>query len=239
MVGWLYIDDNVAAPLRVLEIDARTGLISIEIAAKFVPNRADLRGNTVVEHRGWKRRRQVRCLGAEQIGSELMIEAVDVGPTDLEEAADPRGGAEDWLIVNGRACCRINGLRIGNSPGSLVRHCLFRVPLADWRDLRIGEEAALASIGVRPSEVDASDGSITPLLHAARDRKADDPEPVVDIVRLRERLRYRVGPLATDWGDDSTLVVCRVHSVGELTSSDDKPADQPKPAEHQPVARRV
>ncbi|MFN3165895.1 MAG: hypothetical protein ACE37H_02400 [Phycisphaeraceae bacterium] len=236
MVGWLYIDDNVAAPIRVLEIDERTGLISIEIAAKFVPNRADLRGSTVVEHRGWKRRRQVRCLGAEQIGSELMIEAVDVGTAEPEEAADPRGVAEDWLIVNGNACCRVNGLRIGSSPGSLAQHCLFRVPLSDWRDLRIGEEAALASVGVRPSEVDACDGSITPLLHAARDRGPGDPEPTVDIVRLRERLRYRVGPLATDWGDDCTLVVCRVHGVGELTPSD-KPAET-EPAER-PHAERV
>lgn len=222
MVGWLYIDDSVAAPIRVLEVDERTGLISIEIAGKFVTNRAALRGRTVIEYRGWKRRRMVRCLGAEQIGSELMIEAVDVGTSDVEEMAgeiDPRGAAEDWLVVNGRACCIVYGLRVGNAPGSLVRHCLFRVPLSDWRDLRIGEDALLASVGVTPSEVDANDGSITPLLHAARDRKPGDTLPRVEIVRLRERLRYAIGPIATDWGDDNTLVVCRVHSVGELSDS--------------------
>lgn len=239
MVGWLYIDDGVAAPVRVLEVDSLTGLISIEVAAKFVPNRAALRGQTMIEFRGWKRRRSVRCLGAEQIGSELMIEAVDVGTTDLEDAADAdrRGPAEDWLVVNGRAHCRVAGFRVGTGPKSLVGHCLFRVPLTDWRDLRIGEGAALACVGVAANEVDANDGSITPLLHLARDRRPGDPEPIVEIVRLRERVRYTIGPIATDWGDDSTLVVCRVHGVSELSGQ--SAVTRPKHKRNAPLARGV
>lgn len=239
MVGWLYIDDNVIAPIRVLEVDSLTGLITIELAAKFVPNRAALRGQTVIEYRGWKRRRAVRCLGAEQIGSELMIEAVDVGTAEPEEAADshPLGEAEDWLVVDGQARCRVKGFRAGNGPGSLAGHCLFRVPLSDWRDLRIGEGAALACVGSTHDEIDTGDGSITPPLHSARQRKPGDHAPRIELVRLRERLRYNICPIATDWGDDSTLVVCRVYDVEELGARAEKPA---RPLTHNPpVARPV
>lgn len=223
MVGWLYIDERVAAPVRVLEVDSLTGMISIEIAAKFVPNRAVLRGQTVVEYRGWKRRRVVRCLGAEQIGSELMIEAVDVGTADPEEAAvdHPRGAAEDWLVVDGQARCRVGAFRAGHGPGSIAGHCLFNVPLTDWRDLRIGEGAVLAGVGISADEVDANDGSITPLLHSARERALGEPAPTVEMIRLRERTRYTIAPIATDWGEDSTLVVCRVLGMDELS----KPRD--------------
>lgn len=218
MVGWLYIDESVAAPIRVLEVDDLTGLISIEIAAKFVPNRSALRGNTVVEYRGWKRRRVVRCLGAEQIGSELMIEAVDVGTAELEEAAvpHPNGAAEDWLVIDGKAHCMVQAFRAGNGPGTLAGHCLFSVPLTSWRDLRIGEGAVLACVGIATADYESNDGSITPLLHSARERQPGEREPSIEIIRLRERLRYTIGPMATDWGDDSTLVVCRVYQVAEL-----------------------
>lgn len=221
MVGWLYINQNVAAPIRVLEVDSLTGRITIEIAAKFVPNRSLLRGETIIEYCGWKRRRAVRCLGAEQIGSELMIEAVDVGTAVPEELADAEalGEAEDWLIVQGQARCQINGMRQGSGPGSLAGHCMFHVPLTDWRDLRIGEDAALACVGVGANEIDSNDGSITPLLHAARKRLPGDQQPQVEIVRLRERIRYTITPIATDWGDSTTLVVCRVHLAAELSAS--------------------
>ena len=218
MVGWLYIDESVAAPIRVLEVDPMTGLISIEVAAKFVPNRAMLRGQTVVEYRGWKRRRVIRCLGAEEIGSELMIEAVDVGTADHEEAAVPHplGKAEDWLVVDGRACCQVDAFRIGNGPRSLAGHCLFHVPLTEWRDLRIGEDAALAGVGIAAADQESNDGSITPLLHSARERRPGEGEPCIEVIRLRERIRYTISPIATDWGDVSTLVVSRVLEMNEL-----------------------
>lgn len=216
MVGWLYIDEQVAAPVRVLEIDERTGLLSIEVAGKFVPNRAALRGQTVLEYRGWKRRRLVRCLGAEEAGSALLIEAVDLGRLDPDEELDPPmgagqgGAAEDWLAVDSRAVCRVSGTRVGACPGSVVTHCLFHVPLDDWRDLRIGEGAVLAGLGVRHADAEVSDGSITPLLHSARDLPPGHRPPRVELIRLRERLRYHIHPMATDWGESTTLVVSRV-----------------------------
>lgn len=216
MVGWLYIDEDVTAPVRVLEIDEQTGLLSIEVAAKFLPSRSLLRGQTVLEYRGWKRRRLVRCLGAEQVGAELMIEAVDLGlmdpNTETDAGATALGPAEDWLVVDGRACCRVQGTRIGTAPGSLAAHCLFHVPLTDWRNLRIGEDAVLASVGVDTLQADGTDGSITPLLHSARDLGPNDLPPKVELIRLRERVRYEVLPLATDWGESTTLVVSRVSS---------------------------
>lgn len=227
MVGWLYIDEQVAAPIRMLEIDAQTGLITIEVASKFVPSRSMLRGQTVVEYRGWLHRRQVRCLGAEEVGASLMIEAVDVGMAELSDGDtdDPRGEAEDWLVIDGKARCRVRGARIGHGPASLNGHCLFHVPLDDWRDLRIGEGAALAHVGVQQIESDAGDTSITPLLHASRDLPPGIAPPAVELVRLRERTRYTIRPLATDWGESTTLVVCRV--IEELALS--KPSKRPEP----------
>ena len=221
MVGWLYIDEQVAAPVRVMEIDDATGLLSIEVSSKFVPNRSALRGQTVLEYRGWKRRRMVRCLGAEAVGHAVMIEAVDLGLVDPYDNDDQNmaGPAEDWLIVDGKAECEVFGTRVGNCPGSVVKHCLFYVPLNAWRDLRIGEDAALACVGVQHSDPDANDGSITPLLHSARDLGPGDVPPKVELVRLRERLRYQVHPLATDWGESTTLVVNRVIDLAAFKPS--------------------
>lgn len=223
MVGWLYIDEEVAAPVRVMEIDENTGLLSIEVAKKFIPNRASLRRQTVLEYRGWTRRRLVRCLGAEEAGSALMIEAVDLGRLDPYDEADSdcpvTGSPEDWLVVNGVPACQVSGTRAGCCPGSVVTHCLFHVPLDAWRDLRIGEEAALAGIGVQHVDADTNDGSITPLLHASRDRNPADPLPTIELIRLRERLRYQIHPMATDWGESTTLVVSRAIETAELSNA--------------------
>lgn len=218
MVGWLYIEDTVAAPIRVLEIDSVTGLLTLEVASKFLPNRSELRGQTIVEFRSWKRRRIVRCLGAEEVGGAMMIEAVDLGLADPEEENDdPRGMAEDWLVVDGRARCRVSGFKQGHCPGSITSHCLMHVDLADWRDLRVGEGAALASIGIEYDEAGSADGSITPMLHATRESSGQTPH--VEVVRLRERARYTVLPMATDWGEHSTLVISRVLQESPLTEA--------------------
>lgn len=217
MVGWLYIGETLAAPIRVLELDAYTGLITIEVMSKFVPNKTELRGHTVVEFKDWTYRRIVRCLGAEEVGSSLMIEAVDLGLAgpDEDECEATRGPAEDWLVVDGKAYCQVQGFKQGSCPGSLTTHCLFHVPLEDWRDLRIGADAPLASVGVSYDEADGSHGSITPLLHATREPRSIDP-PVVELVRLREREKYRIAPLATDWGESTTLVISRVAEAAAL-----------------------
>ncbi|MEM6259636.1 MAG: hypothetical protein AAGI37_15260 [Planctomycetota bacterium] len=208
MVGWFYINDEVAAPIRMLEADENSGFITIEIAARFVPNRTMLRRKTIVEHRHWANRRAVRGLGAERVGSALMIEAVDVGRASDERAEDDAAGlAEDWLAVDGRAFCRINQLQLSEKAGG---HCLFHVGLTDWRDLRIGEGAPLAGIGITLQGNQDNDGSITPLLHSARERPLTMMPPRVEIIRLRERQRLTINPIATDWGDETTLVVARV-----------------------------
>lgn len=217
MVGWLYIDEQVAAPIRVLEVESQSGLITMEVASKFLPNRSMLRGQTIVEYKGWERRRAVRCLGAEQVGSAMMVEAVDVGLAEHDDDPDaPQGAPEDWLIIAGKAQCQVTKLRIGYTPGSVTGHCLFRVPLEEWRDLRIGEDAALACVGILAHQADANDGSITPLLHSARELAPDKDPPKVELVRLRERQRYLISPLATDWGESTTLVVCRVFESTSL-----------------------
>lgn len=215
MVGWFYINDEVAAPVRMLETDEKSGVLTIEVASRFVPNRTMLRGKTVLEYRHWSERRLVRCLGAERVGNALMIEAVDVGPAkaDADEYTDPLGAAEDWLAINGKAYCRVTGLRVGNQQDS---HCLFRVGLTDWRDLRIGENAPLASVGITLHAAHDNDGSITPLLHSAREFPMTATPPTVEIVRLRERQRISINPIATDWGDDTTLVVARVKGKSPL-----------------------
>lgn len=213
MVGWLYIDGTVAAPIRVLDTDADSGMLSLAIAKKFLARRDALRGATQIEYRGWHHRREVRCLSAEVVGDELLIDAVDLGmPDDVDE--HPDGPAEDWLVIDGRPQSLVGGFRAGGGPGTVTGHCVMRVPLAVWRDLRIGERAPLAGVGVAAGfgdgDSDSDGGSITPLLQRyAREREPVD-KPVVEVVRLRERLRYRVVPIATDWCSDATLVVCRV-----------------------------
>ena len=191
--------------------------MTVEVAARFVPNRAILRGKTVVEYRHWAERRSIRCLGAERVGNALMIEAVEVGPaTDAaSEAATAMGPAEDWLAINGKAYCRVTGLSVSAAPDG---HCMFHVGLADWRDLRIGENAPLAAVGIAPHTGQDSDASITPLLHAARDFPLTLVTPDVEIVRLRERQRLTIRPIATDWGDQTTLVVARVNTAANLRS---------------------
>ena len=120
------------------------------------------------------------------------------------------------LTINGKAYCRIAGLSVSDKPDG---HCLFRVGLTDWRDLRIGEDAPLATIGIAPHTAHDNDASITPLLHAARDFPLTLVTPDVEIVRLRERERLSVEPIATDWGDDSTLVVARISKALPLQSA--------------------
>jgi hypothetical protein len=214
MVGWFYINDEVAAPLRMLEVDEKSGILTIEVASRFIPNRTMLRGRTIIEYRNWDQRRLARCLGAERVGNALMIEAVDVGPANVEhDDQDSRGPAEDWLTVNGRAYCKINNLNVNEQTQG---HCLFHVGLADWRDLRIGEGAPLASVGITVEAGQDNDGSITPLLHSARERSFTHTPPEVEIVRLRERQRLCINPVATDWGEASTLVVARVNTRSSL-----------------------
>ncbi len=214
MVGWFYINDGVAAPLRMLERDEKSGIVTLEIASRFVPNRTMLRGRTIVEYRDWSERRIVRCLGAERVGNALMIEAVDVGPANLpSDGDDALGLAEDWLAVNGRAYCQITGLSVDENPQG---HCLFHVGLTDWRDLRIGEDAPLASAGITLQASQDNDGSITPLLHSARETSMTRIPPQVEVIRLRERIRLAINPIATDWGDDNTLVVARVNAAVPL-----------------------
>jgi|GEM_PF-2541821 len=228
MVGWLYIDDSVAAPIRVLETDRLTGVMTLEVGAKFVSSRSMLRGKTVVEYRGWDRRRAIRCLGAEEIGPVLMIEAIDVGHAGLPIAvADPDSGdAEDWLIVDGHAQCMLSELSIGEKHEALLAHCQFRVGLDAWRDLRIGQGAPLASVGIVPSHGDSNDGSITPLLHAARQLGPGEEPPRVEIVRLRERMRYLIDPMATDWGESTTLVIARILEASPLNAGRSVTAEQ-------------
>ncbi|MEM9111875.1 MAG: hypothetical protein AAGC72_17895 [Planctomycetota bacterium] len=214
MVGWLYIDGIVAAPIRVLDTDAGSGMLSLAIAKKFVNRREPLRGSTLIEYRGWQHRREVRCLSAEVVGDEMLIDAVDLGmPDEVEDG--PGGPAEDWLVLDGRPLAQVHGFRAGGGPGTVTGHCVMRVPLAVWRDLRVGDRAPLSGVGV-PAGVSEDGAMITPLLQ--RHAPVHDPvhEPVVEVVRLRERLRYRVVPLATDWCEDATLLVCRVDRLEGL-----------------------
>ena len=214
MVGWFYIKEEVAAPIRMLETDGLSGMMTIELAARFVPNLTMLRGKTVVEFRHWQERRRVRCLGAERVGGALMIEAVEVGPANLSQSGfQTQGSPEDWLTIGGRAFCQVTGLRASDQPDG---HCLFNVALNDWRDLRIGENAPLAGIGITLGAGPEIDGSITPLLHAARDLPPAVVTPSVEIVRLRERTRLLINPFATDWGDATTLVVASIEETAPL-----------------------
>lgn len=217
MVGWFYINDEVAAPVRMLESDEKSGMLTIELAARFVPNLTMLRGTTIVEYTQWGERRAVRCLGAERVGSAMLIEAVDVGPAGIRPAdpTEQQGSPEDWLTIDDRAFCRINDLRASAAPGG---HCMFRVALNDWRDLRIGEKAPLASIGLNLGAGPDINGSITPLLHAARDLPSTVIAPCVEIIRLRERVRLCINPIATDWSDTTTLVVARINGATPLNA---------------------
>lgn len=219
MVGWLYINDEVAAPLRALEADTLTGVVSIEVSSRFIANRAILRGRTLLEYRDWPERREVRCLGAEQVGQSVMIEAVDVGKADIQDDAS-LGIAEDWLVIDEQAYCRVAGVRAGSQP---TGHCMFEVALTDWRDLRIGEGAPLACVGVTRHGIAEHDGSITPLLHVARELPTNATFPNVEIIRLRERERLTIQPIATDWGDEFTLVVARIRHRAPLSLSKANP----------------
>lgn len=218
MVGWFYINEEVAAPVRMLESDTQSGILTIEVAARFIPNRTMLRGKTIVEYRHWAQRRIIRCLGAERVGSALMIEAVDVGPAKqlADDPAETIGTAEDWLTIDGQAYCQITGLHANAQP---TGHCLFQVALPDWRDLRIGDGAPLAPVGISLQAAQDNDGSITPLLHCARELPVTMLPPSVEIVRLRERQRLTITPIATDWGDETTLVVARIHDAAPLRRS--------------------
>jgi hypothetical protein len=218
MVGWFYVNDEVAAPLRMLETDAHSGILSLEVAAQFIPSRSMLRGETVVEYRHWNERRVVRCLGAERVGSALMIEAVGVGKIEHRGSMTSAelGPPEDWLAIDGAACCRVVQLSVGDRENA---HCMFRVGLSDWRDLRIGEAAPLACVGVSLEPGHDNDGAITPLLHAARDASNHSHQPIVELIRLRERERYNIQLLATDWSDETTLVVAKVNGVSTLRRS--------------------
>lgn len=247
MVGWLYIEGQVAAPVHVLDIDPGTGVMGVEVAGKFVPDRAALRGEVVVEYYGWKTRRLVRCLGAERIGTQLMIEAVDVGRASAaaHEDTDPRGPAEDWLVVEGKPVCQARGFTCGagrqgaaieresrtpqtsGGGGTSGGHCMMHVSREAWRDLRVGEHAPLAAVGVPGSTVastalptpgTSASGTITPLLHPTPLGQAPHPAEV-KIVRLREREVIHITPLASDWSDDSTLVVARVERVESFAST--------------------
>ncbi|XAM00204.1 hypothetical protein OT109_02210 [Phycisphaeraceae bacterium D3-23] len=217
MVGWLYIDGEVAAPIHVLDVDLATGVMGIEIAGKFVPDRADLRREVVIEYYAWQSRRLVRCLGAERIGTLLMIEAVDVGqPLEPSHTDTERGDAEDWLVVQGEASCRVSAFSSGAAAGSGKGHCIMHIPRDVWRDLRVGEQAPLAAVGAAVGQkVHAGIEAITPKLQPTP--MSASPMPVeVKVVRLRERMIYHLTPLASDWAEDSTVVVAKVEGVERI-----------------------
>ena len=217
MVGWLYIDGQVAAPIHVLDVDLGTGVVGVEIAGRFVPDRTDLRREVVIEYYAWKTRRVVRCLGAERIGTQLMIEAVDVGqPISENKPEDPRGQAEDWLIVQGQAWSKVSAFSSGAASGSATGHCIMHIPRQVWRDLRVGTQAPLAATGVATNAAaQPSIETITPTLRptplSVHTRPAE-----VKVVRLRERLIYHLTPLASDWAHDSTVVVAKVDAVERI-----------------------
>jgi len=220
LVGWLYIEGQVAAPIHVLDLDPANGMLSIEIAAKFVPDASDLRAETVVEYRSWKTRRQVRCLGAQRVGTRLLIEAVDIGSLREMSRQDEEnallGEAEDWLIVDGQPVCLVDEFGSGARPGSVVGHCMMRVPSTAWRDLRVGESAPLAAVGVASQGAfEPAVGAVTPPLRSAL-VKPTKPIPRVEVVRLRERMKFSIVPLASDWTDAGTLIVARVDRVASL-----------------------
>ncbi|MEM9414603.1 MAG: hypothetical protein AAGA29_03880 [Planctomycetota bacterium] len=217
MVGWLYIDGEVAAPIHVLDVDLTTGVMGVEIAGKFVPDRADLRREVVIEYYAWKSRRLVRCLGAERIGTLLLIEAVDVGqPLEPSQADTERGAAEDWLIVQGEACCQVSAFSSGAAGGSSTGHCIMQVPRDAWRDLRVGEHAPLAAVGAASGQkVHAGIEAITPMLQPTPMNASSMPVEV-KVVRLRERMVYHLSPLASDWAEDSTVVVAKVEGVERI-----------------------
>ena len=214
MVGWLYIDEQVVAPVHVLDVDRSTGVMGLEVAGKFIPDRAELRGEVVVEYYAWTTRRRVRCLDAERIGTQLMIEAVDVGrPVDADDPLDRLGEAEDWLIVDGEAWCRAEAFTAGAVLGAASGHCMMHVSREAWRDLRVGEQAPLAAVGIASAGGEAlGEDRITPKLRAAP-RSQRPAAADVRVVRLRERVVIHLTPVASDWAEDSTLVVARVDAV--------------------------
>lgn len=217
MVGWIYIDGQVTAPIHVLDVDLGTGVMGVEIAGRFVPDRADLRREVVIEYYAWKTRRAVRCLGAERIGTQLMIEAVDVGqPIRAHDADDPRGKAEDWLIVQGEAQSKVLAFSSGAAGGSATGHCIMHIPREVWRDLRVGEQAPLAAVGVTAGKASLSPiEMITPRLRPTP-LSANAIAAEVKVVRLRERLIYHLTPLASDWAQDATVVVAKVDAVERI-----------------------
>lgn len=212
MVGWIFIDGSVVAPMHRFEEQVDHGLVRFECSNKLLRDRLSLRREVTLEHHNDTRRRLVRCLTARRLSKTILIEAVDLGPASQ---LDHDHEADDVLAVQGQPVSSVDGVRMGGPTPLEPNNIMFELPTPDWRRLRGDRKGLLAKLPLVPghplTRVRGVQDLTPPLL--VQPEIPTHAGPKVELIRLRERLRLPLGLYAADWGRDHALVLATVWSV--------------------------
>ncbi|MEM1212585.1 MAG: hypothetical protein AAGI68_09845 [Planctomycetota bacterium] len=210
MVGWLYIDGAVVAPLHRFKHDHQAGVIRFDCSAKLLVDRTLLRGEVAIETYNGTARQRVRCLTARRMERVYSIEAVELGPIPgNDRKADP---GDDYLIVDGRKVCALEDVWLGDEqPERGVRSVALGIPSRVWRIERGTRDGLLARLpdpSYSPLQAVSGVQDLTPPL--LTESLTDDERPAIEVVRLGQRQRLRVELFAADWQPDMALVLGHV-----------------------------
>lgn len=210
MVGWLYIDGAVVAPLHRFKHDHQAGLVRFDCSAKLLADRTLLRGEVAIETYNGTARQRVRCLTARRMQRVYTIEAVELGPVASFHGRPDLG--DDYLIVDGKKVCALEDVWVGDEqPERGVRSVALGVPSRVWRverGTRQGMLARLPDPSFSPLHVVAGVQDLTPPLLTESLGPAETP--VIEVVRLGWRERLSVELFAADWQPDMALVLGHV-----------------------------
>ncbi|MEM6391605.1 MAG: hypothetical protein AAF797_02405 [Planctomycetota bacterium] len=210
MVGWLYIDGDVVAPLHRFTRDRHAGIIRFDCSAKLLTDRTLLRGEVAVETYNSTSRQRVRCLTARRMERVYTIEAVELGPLpDRARTLDP---GDDYLIVDGKKVCTLEDVWLGDDQAHRsVRSVALGVPSRVWRIERGTRDGVLARLpdpSYSPLQAVSGVQDLTPPL--LTESLPHDESPIIEVIRLGQRQRLRVELFAADWQPDMALVLGHV-----------------------------
>ncbi len=217
MVGWLFVDDAVLAPLHRYQQLDQSGLVEFACSGKLLADRSVLRGRVALELTSAGSRIAVRCLAARPHDRVMHVKAVALG--DAAQGLNDEQ-ADDYLIVDGGALSSVSQVRVGTAHHGQAVNVELCIPNKTWREERGRRHGKLALIPpAHQSPIKHLAGLIdlTPPLMTV-DPLTPTDRVTIELVRLRERLRYVIEPYAADWQAQAAVMLANVTQQSVIAS---------------------